>query len=58
MHPSSSGLLVIWAYLPHTTLPDCVTSPNSLTFTSTIVPVVFIVVIMIVYEDVVMLLWQ
>lgn len=40
MQPSSSGLLVTCAYLPHTTLPDCVTSPNSLTFTSRIVPLV------------------
>lgn len=29
MQPSNSGLLVIWAYLPHTTLPPVVTIPNS-----------------------------
>ena len=33
MQPSFSGLLVTWAYLPHTTLPPGVTSPSSLTFT-------------------------
>ena len=38
IHPSSSGLLVTWAYLPHTTFPDWVTNPSSLTFTSNMVP--------------------
>ena len=33
MQPSFSGLFVTCAYLPHTTLPDCVTRPKSLTFT-------------------------
>lgn len=33
MQPSFSGLFVTWAYLPHTTFPAGVTSPNSLTFT-------------------------
>mmetsp|Transcript_22621 Transcript_22621/g.30992 ORF Transcript_22621/g.30992 Transcript_22621/m.30992 type:complete len:128 (+) Transcript_22621:710-1093(+) len=40
IQPSNSGLLVICAYFPHTTLPDWVTNPNSLTFTSMIVPFV------------------
>lgn len=40
MHPSFSGLFVICAYLLHTTLPPGVTRPNSLTFTSMIVPFV------------------
>ena len=40
MQPSNSGLFVTCAYLPHTTLPDCVTRPNSLTFTSKMVPFV------------------
>ena len=33
MVPSFSGLFVTCAYLPHTTLPAGVTSPNSLTLT-------------------------
>ena len=40
MQPSFSGLLVTWAYLPHTTLPPGVTSPSSLTLTSITVPFV------------------
>ena len=50
IHPSFSGLFVTCAYLPilhsflsllpHTTFPDSVTNPNSLTFTSMIVPFV------------------
>lgn len=50
IHPSFSGLFVTRAYLPilhsflsllpHTTFPDSVTNPNSLTFTSMIVPFV------------------
>lgn len=40
MHPSFSGLLVTCAYLLQITLPPCVTSPNSLTFTSKMVPFV------------------
>mmetsp|Transcript_48054 Transcript_48054/g.154009 ORF Transcript_48054/g.154009 Transcript_48054/m.154009 type:complete len:200 (+) Transcript_48054:113-712(+) len=40
MQPSFSGLLVTWAYLPHTTLPPGVTRPSSDTFTSTMVPLV------------------
>lgn len=40
MHPSFSGLLVTWAYLLQMTFPVCVTSPNSLTLTSSIVPFV------------------
>lgn len=40
MQPSFSGWLVTWAYLAQTTLPPCVTIPNSLTFTSIIVPLV------------------
>ena len=40
MHPSFSGLLVTCAYLPHTTLPEGVTSPRSLTLTSITVPFV------------------
>jgi len=40
MHPSFSGWLVTCAYLAQTTLPPCVTIPNSLTFTSIIVPLV------------------
>mmetsp|Transcript_8306 Transcript_8306/g.16309 ORF Transcript_8306/g.16309 Transcript_8306/m.16309 type:complete len:200 (-) Transcript_8306:179-778(-) len=40
MHPSFSGLLVTWAYLPHTTLPEGVTRPRSLTLTSITVPLV------------------
>jgi hypothetical protein len=39
-HPSFSGLLVTWAYLLHTTLPDVVTKPSSETLTSRIVPLV------------------
>jgi hypothetical protein len=31
------GLLVIWAYLPHTTFPPAVTNPSELTSTSIIV---------------------
>lgn len=38
MQPSFSGLLVTWAYLPHTTLPPGVTRPSSDTFTSMMVP--------------------
>jgi len=38
MHPSSSGLFVTWAYLLQTTLPVCVTKPNSDTFTYKTVP--------------------
>merc|ERR1719187_3194409 len=40
IHPSFSGLLVTWAYLPHTTLPPLVTNPSSLMFTSMTVPLV------------------
>nr|AFK41488.1 unknown [Medicago truncatula] len=40
MQPSFSGLLVTWAYLPHTTFPAGVTRPSSLTFTSIIDPLV------------------
>ncbi len=40
IHPSSSGLLVTWAYLDQTTLPVCVTSPSSDTLTSSTVPFV------------------
>lgn len=40
MHPSFSGLFVTCAYLPHTTLPDGVTSPRSAQLTSMIVPLV------------------
>ena len=40
MHPSSSGLLVTWAYFPWMTLPPCVTRPILLTFTSMTVPLV------------------
>ena len=40
MHPSFSGLLVIWAYFPKTTLPPAVTMPNSETLTSMTVPFV------------------
>lgn len=40
MHPSSSGSFVTWAYLLHTTLPVCVTRPNSDTFTYRTVPFV------------------
>ena len=39
IQPSSSGLLVTCAYFPHTTFPDCVTRPSSLTFTSITVPI-------------------
>ena len=39
-HPSFSGLFVTCAHRPHTTFPPAVTIPNSLTFTSTIVPLV------------------
>ena len=38
MQPSFSGLLVTCAYLPHTTLPEGVTSPRSEQLTSMIVP--------------------
>lgn len=38
--PSFSQLFVICAHRPHTTLPPAVTSPNSLTLTSIIVPFV------------------
>lgn len=38
--PSFSGLFVIWAHLPQTTLPLAVTMPNSLTLTSMMVPLV------------------
>lgn len=40
MQPSFSGLLVTWAYLPHTTLPPGVTRPSSDTLTSMTVPLV------------------
>merc|ERR1719447_889899 len=40
IQPSFSGLLVTWAYLPHTTFPPLVTKPNSLMFTSNTVPFV------------------
>ena len=40
IHPSFSGLFVTCAYLPQMTFPPCVTNPNSLTFTSMIVPFV------------------
>jgi hypothetical protein len=40
MHPSSYGLLVTCAYFDQTTLPVCVTRPNSETFTSRTVPLV------------------
>ncbi|KAH1022554.1 hypothetical protein HUJ04_011938 [Dendroctonus ponderosae] len=40
MHPSFSGLLVTWAYLPQTTLPACVTKPSSEILTSITVPLV------------------
>ncbi|GET93744.1 40S ribosomal protein S8, putative [Leishmania tarentolae] len=40
MQPSFSGLFVTCAYLPHTTLPDGVTRPNSDTFTSITEPFV------------------
>lgn len=40
MHPSFSGLLVIWAYFPNTTLPPVVTIPSSETLTSITVPLV------------------
>ena len=33
IQPSFSGLFVTCAYLPHTTLPPCVTKPNSLMLT-------------------------
>ena len=33
IHPSFSGWLVTWAYLPQTTFPPCVTIPSSLTLT-------------------------
>lgn len=39
-HPSISHAFVICAHLPHTTFPPVVTNPNSLTFTSIIVPLV------------------
>lgn len=38
MQPSSYGLFVTCAYLDQTTLPVCVTNPNSETFTSITVP--------------------
>jgi len=40
MQPSFSGLLVTWAYLPQTTLPDGVTKPKSEQLTSMMVPLV------------------
>ena len=40
MQPSFSGLLVTWAYLPQTTLPEGVTRPRSEQFTSIMVPFV------------------
>ena len=40
MQPSFSGLLVTWAYFPHTTLPAGVTSPRSEQLTSMTVPFV------------------
>ena len=40
MQPSSSGLLVTYAYLLQTILPLCVTKPSSLTLTSKTVPLV------------------
>lgn len=40
MQPSFSGLLVICAYFPKTTLPPAVTIPSSDTLTSMIVPLV------------------
>src|ERR1700733_3551735 len=40
MQPSFSGLFVIWAYFPKTTLPPVVTMPSSETFTSMTVPFV------------------
>lgn len=40
MQPSFSGWLVTCAYLPQITLPDCVTKPSSLMFTSITVPLV------------------
>lgn len=40
MQPSSSGLLVTWAYLDHTTLPVWVTRPSSETLTYSTVPLV------------------
>ena len=40
MHPSFSGLLVTWAYVPQMTLPPCVTRPSLLMLTSTTVPLV------------------
>ena len=40
MHPSFSGLLVTWAYFPHTTFPPGVTRPSSETLTSITVPLV------------------
>ena len=40
MQPSFSGLLVIWAYLPQTTLPEGVTRPRSAQLTSMTVPLV------------------
>ena len=49
MHPSNSGLFVTCAYLPQTTLPDWVTKPNSLTFTSNTVP--FVITPKFVYSD-------
>jgi hypothetical protein len=40
MQPSFSGLFVIWAYFPKTTLPPAVTRPSSETLTSITVPFV------------------
>jgi hypothetical protein len=40
MHPSFSGLFVIWAYFPNTTFPPVVTMPSSETLTSMTVPFV------------------
>lgn len=48
MHPSFSGLLVTCAYLLQITLPDYVTKPNSLTFTSKIAP--FVITPSVVYK--------
>ena len=40
IQPSFSGLLVTYAYFPHTTLPVYVTKPSSETLTSITVPLV------------------
>lgn len=40
MQPSFSGLFVICAYFPNTTLPPAVTIPSSETLTSMTVPLV------------------